>query len=43
MEHFGEFGQPYATGFLNAVPEPTSALMLSGLAALAASKRRRRN
>ncbi|MBC8105617.1 MAG: PEP-CTERM sorting domain-containing protein [Anaerolineae bacterium] len=43
MNHFQQFGKQYATGFLNSVPEPTSALMLSGLAALAARKRSRRN
>jgi hypothetical protein len=42
LEHFDQFGTPYASGFLNAVPEPTSALALSALAALAGSKRRRR-
>ncbi|CAN5526907.1 hypothetical protein BH09PLA1_BH09PLA1_12020 [soil metagenome] len=42
MEHFAQFGQPYATGFLNAVPEPTGALAISGLVALAAGQRRRR-
>jgi hypothetical protein len=42
MDHFEQFGNGYASSFLNAVPEPTSALALSGLAALAASRRRRR-
>ncbi|MBC8109179.1 MAG: PEP-CTERM sorting domain-containing protein, partial [Anaerolineae bacterium] len=42
MNHLGQFGEQYAAGFLNAVPEPTSALAISGLAALAASGRRRR-
>ncbi|MBC8105492.1 MAG: PEP-CTERM sorting domain-containing protein, partial [Anaerolineae bacterium] len=40
--HLQQFGEQYAAGFLNSVPEPTSALALSGLAALAASRRRRR-
>ncbi|CAN5586273.1 hypothetical protein BH09PLA1_BH09PLA1_26980 [soil metagenome] len=43
VEHFAQFGEGYAQGFLNAVPEPTSALALSGLAVLAASSRRRRS
>ncbi|CAN5553867.1 hypothetical protein BH09PLA1_BH09PLA1_18280 [soil metagenome] len=42
VQHFTQFGEAYATGFLNAVPEPTSALALAGLAALSAGKRRRR-
>ncbi|CAN5504343.1 hypothetical protein BH09PLA1_BH09PLA1_11410 [soil metagenome] len=42
LEHFTQFGEGYATGFLNAVPEPTSAMLLTGLAALAATARRRR-
>jgi len=42
MDHFNQFGQSYASSFLNAVPEPTSALLFSGLAILAAGKRRRR-
>jgi hypothetical protein len=41
MDHFADFGQPYASSFLNAVPEPTSVLALGGIAA--AIKRRRRN
>ena len=43
MNHFDEFGAPYAQGFLNAVPEPTSMMMLTGLAALAARRRRGSN
>jgi MYXO-CTERM domain-containing protein len=42
MEHFDTFGVPYAQSFLSSVPEPTGALAISGLAALAASRRRRR-
>ncbi|MBC8108104.1 MAG: PEP-CTERM sorting domain-containing protein [Anaerolineae bacterium] len=41
-EHFAQFGNAYASSFLNSIPEPTSALALSGLAASAASRRRRR-
>jgi hypothetical protein len=42
-DHFAQFGQPYASGFLNAVPEPAGATtLISGLAASAASLRRRR-
>jgi hypothetical protein len=42
-QHYAVFGDAYATSFLNAVPEPTSAgVLLSGLAASAASIRRRR-
>jgi hypothetical protein len=39
MHHFEQFGQPYATAFINSVPEPTSALSIGGLAALAAGWR----
>ena len=42
MDHFEQFGNGYAQSFLNAVPEPSSALTLSGLAIVAAGKRRRR-
>jgi hypothetical protein len=42
MDHFEQFGQPYANGFLNSVPEPTSALVFTGLAAFAGTARRRR-
>jgi hypothetical protein len=39
LQHFDQFGQPYAQGFLNAVPEPTSAL---ALLLLGGAMRRRR-
>ncbi|MBC8106732.1 MAG: PEP-CTERM sorting domain-containing protein [Anaerolineae bacterium] len=40
--HLAQFGETYATSFLHAVPEPTSAaIVLGGLAASAASRRRR--
>ena len=42
MEHFDQFGMPYAQGFLNAVPEPTSALALLGMQVLACTVLRRR-
>ncbi|MBC8109013.1 MAG: PEP-CTERM sorting domain-containing protein, partial [Anaerolineae bacterium] len=42
MDHLGQFGEQYAAGFLASVPEPTSTLVFGGLAALAASRRRRR-
>lgn len=42
QQHLQQFGEQYAAGFLNAVPEPTSTLAISGLTALAASGRRRR-
>jgi len=41
MNHFDQFGVPYAQGFLNAVPEPTSAMLL-GVPALAGMALRRR-
>lgn len=41
QQHFAQFGEAYASAFLNAVPEPSGALVLCGLAA--ASKRRRRS
>jgi len=41
MDHFDQFGVPYAQGFLNAVPEPTSALALSGIAVATMARRRR--
>jgi len=43
MEHFDQFGVPYAQSFLNAVPEPTSALALAGVQVLACMRRRRRS
>jgi autotransporter-associated beta strand protein len=44
MDHFDQFGVPYAQSFLNAVPEPTSAIALAGVQALACvcTHRRRR-
>ncbi|MBC8108103.1 MAG: PEP-CTERM sorting domain-containing protein [Anaerolineae bacterium] len=43
QQHFARFGDVYASSFLNSVPEPTSALvLLGGLAASAAGRRRRR-
>ncbi|MBC8108189.1 MAG: PEP-CTERM sorting domain-containing protein, partial [Anaerolineae bacterium] len=42
VNHLQQFGEQYAAGFLASVPEPTSALVLGGLAASAASMRRRR-
>jgi len=42
MEHFDAFGLPYAQSFLSAVPEPTSALTICGIAAVAIVGRRRR-
>ncbi|MBC8108154.1 MAG: autotransporter-associated beta strand repeat-containing protein [Anaerolineae bacterium] len=42
MDHLGQFGEQYAAGFLNSVPEPTSTVVMSGLAVLAAGRRRRR-
>jgi hypothetical protein len=41
VDHFAQFGQSYANGFLNSVPEPTSAMALGGLIALAGRRRRR--
>ena len=41
IEHFAQFGQPYANGFINAVPEPASILALSMIAASRKCLRRR--
>ncbi|CAN5709751.1 hypothetical protein BH09PLA1_BH09PLA1_20510 [soil metagenome] len=41
--HFELFGQAYASSFLNAVPEPGSAIFLTGAAASAAMIRRRQH
>jgi autotransporter-associated beta strand protein len=41
LEHFDQFGDGYARGFLAAVPEPSSLLILS-ISALASMSRRRR-
>ncbi|CAN5623438.1 hypothetical protein BH09PLA1_BH09PLA1_18220 [soil metagenome] len=41
LEHYSQFGDGYAQGFLNAVPEPTGVLVFSGIAALMAGRRRR--
>jgi len=42
MDHFNQFGQPYASGFLNAVPEPTMAGFVSIMALSALTRRRAR-
>jgi hypothetical protein len=42
MEHFEQFGVPYAISFYNAVPEPTSLALCAGLATFACMRRRRR-
>jgi hypothetical protein len=42
MQHFDQFGVPYAQGFLNAVPEPTSAALFGVVAAATTCMRRRR-
>jgi hypothetical protein len=42
MEHFDQFGLPYAQSFLNAVPEPASVSVIGGLVSVFAGKRRRR-
>jgi hypothetical protein len=43
VEHFAAFGQPYATGFLNAVPEPAMATVtLGALFALTTIRKRNR-
>ncbi|CAN5450200.1 hypothetical protein BH09PLA1_BH09PLA1_20860 [soil metagenome] len=42
VNHFDQFGEAYAQGFLNSVPEPTSAAFVGGVVAVAAGKRRRR-
>jgi len=41
VEHFDRFGLPYAQSFLNAVPEPASALTICGMSILMAGRRRR--
>ncbi|MBC8109245.1 MAG: PEP-CTERM sorting domain-containing protein [Anaerolineae bacterium] len=41
MQHLGQFGEQYAAGFLASVPEPTSALVFGGIAAMFAGRRRR--
>ncbi|MBC8108996.1 MAG: PEP-CTERM sorting domain-containing protein [Anaerolineae bacterium] len=43
QQHFAQFGEGFATSFLNSVPEPTSAIAFAGLAASAARIRRRRS
>jgi hypothetical protein len=42
LDHFDQFGVPYAQSFLNAVPEPASALVFAGVQALACMRFRRR-
>lgn len=41
QEHFAQFGEGFAWSFLNAVPEPTSALILGGIGAAIFRHRRR--
>ena len=43
MNHFDQFGVPYAQSFLNAVPEPSSAILLGVPALAGMALRRRRN
>jgi hypothetical protein len=43
VEHFDQFGVPYAQSFLNAVPEPTSAGALTVMAVAALARRRRKH
>jgi len=42
QEHYNQFGTAYAASFLSAVPEPASALLFGGLAALVGMRRCRR-
>jgi hypothetical protein len=42
MQHFEQFGEPYAQGFLNAVPEPASVSVFGLIAASALARRRRK-
>ena len=43
VDHFAQFGNGYASSFLNAVPEPAAAsLLLSGIVLLARQRRARR-
>jgi autotransporter-associated beta strand protein len=42
IEHFGQFGLPYASALLATVPEPAATLALVGVPALAGMTRRRR-
>ncbi|MBC8106393.1 MAG: hypothetical protein H7Z14_07380 [Anaerolineae bacterium] len=43
VEHFNQFGQPYANAFLAAVPEPTTAVLAVTFGALSLLRRRRRH
>jgi hypothetical protein len=40
-DHFDQFGVPYATAFLTAVPEPTSTFILAPIAVMLGCRRRR--
>jgi hypothetical protein len=40
VEHYADFGQPYGTSFLSAVPEPAGALALVALTPLILRRRR---
>jgi len=43
VQHFDQFGLPYAQAVLNSVPEPASMSMIAGVALLGLRRRRRGN